>query len=307
MRLEYFEYLMKIDHYKNMRIASEKLHMTPQALSICVKNMEQEVGFPIFIRKPKGVEFTAEGERLLECAERILEDYHGTLRKIYQEQEKYKERKKLIIYITPIMSVCIGRELIEYLQERYSFVTAHIINDVPEDILSRIEESGQKNADVIGLLTASEDGSSLAQYMSKNLEFVLGFSEDLLLATAKSSSLARQKSVKLSQLQGMTLLHCTSQKLEFTPSDNIFAPVKESLNNLHYSSIALWGKMIGDGFGVGPIIQRALKQAFIEKILDKKMITGVMIEGHPKLRSACIFNKEVTPLIKEIAQEIVNL
>ena len=63
MKMEYFEYLLEIARYKNMRVSSEYLHMTPQALSICVKNMEEEVGFMILDRKPKGVEFTEQGEK----------------------------------------------------------------------------------------------------------------------------------------------------------------------------------------------------------------------------------------------------
>lgn len=192
MRLEYFEYLIEIDHYKNMRVASEQLHMTPQALSICVKNMEQEVGFPIFIRKPKGVELTPEGGRLLECAERILENYRSTLQEIRRDQEQHRERQKLIIYITPIMSVCIGRELVERLQKKYPFVSVHIINDVPEDIITCIQNS-KENENIIGVLTASEDGSSLLKYLSEELELALGFSEELVLAVEKHSALARKK------------------------------------------------------------------------------------------------------------------
>lgn len=303
MRLEYFEYLIEIDRYKNMRVASEQLHMTPQALSICVKNMEQEVGFLIFIRKPKGVEFTPEGERLLECAERILEDYRNTLQEIRKQQ--YKVQEKLIIYITPIMSVCIGRQIIERLQKKYPFVSANIINDVPEDILTRVECGCEENT--IAVLTASEDGRSLAQTLPDNLEMALGFLEELVLAIDKHSDLARQKQINLNQLNGRTLLHCTSQKLEVTPSDGFFAPIKDQMQHIHCNSIGLWGKLICDGVGVGPIIKRALQQSFADGALDKERITGVAIEGKPALRSASVYCKDAPDLIRKIAQEIVEL
>ena len=305
MRLEYFEYLIEIDRYKNMRVASEQLHMTPQALSICVKNMEQEVGFQIFNRKTKGVEFTQEGERLLECAERILEDYRSTLQEIRRQQEQYQERQRLIIYITPIMSVCIGRELVERLQKKYPYVSVHIINDVPEDLLSRIQ--CPENGNVIGVVTASENGESLSQVLTSSLCMQLGFSEELVLAVEKHSVLARQKHLAVDQLKGMTLLHCTSQKLEVTPSDNIFAPVKESMNHLHCNSIGLWGKMISDGVGVGPIIKRALQQAFTDGILDKNHIASVIIDGKPRLRSACIYCNDSPAFVEEVVQEIINI
>lgn len=305
MRLEYFEYLIEIDHYKNMRVASEQLHMTPQALSICVKNMEQEVGFPIFIRKPKGVELTPEGGRLLECAERILEDYRSTLQEIRRDQEQHRERQKLIIYITPIMSVCIGRELVEYSRKRYPYVTTHIINDVPENILSMIKECNEQE-EIIGVLTATEDGHSLIEALSDDLEFHLGPREELVLAVAKHSDLARQKEVAISQLEGQTLIHCTSQKIEVTPSEEVFASVKEKMGHIHCNSISLWGKLIGEGAGAGPIIKRALNQAYSDGDLDKNYITFVSIEGKPALRAACIHRREADPFVKEFANSIVE-
>lgn len=305
MRLEYFEYLIEIDRYKNMRVASEQLHMTPQALSICVKNMEQEVGFQIFNRKPKGVEFTPEGERLLECAERILEDYRSTLQEIRRQQEQYQERQRLIIYITPIMSVCIGRELVEYSRKRYPYITTHIINDVPENILSMIRESNEQE-EVIGVLTATEDGYGLVEALSDDLVYQLGPREELVLAVAKHSDLAKQKEVAIDQLEGHTLVHCTSQKIEVTPSEEVFASVKEKMGHIHCNSISLWGKLIGEGAGAGPIIKRALNQSYSDGVLDRNYISYVSIEGKPALRAACIYRKNADAFVKEFVSNIVE-
>ena len=302
MRLEYFEYLIEINNYKNMRIASEQLHMTPQALSICVKNMEQEVGFPIFIRRPKGVELTPEGERLLECAERILNDYHNTLNEIREEQVEAYKQQNMIIYITPIMSVCIGKDLVEVLKKKYPFISAHIINDVPEDILTRIQEGCDEH--IVGIVTTSEDGKSLERILSEKLDFQLGFSEELVLAAEKHSVLARQKSISLDKLKGKTLLHCTSQKLEVTPSDEVFSKIKDDMHHIHCNSIGLWGKMICDGVGFGPIFKRALQQAFSDGILDKTRIASVAIDGKPSLRAAAVYCKDTPEFVKKIIEEI---
>lgn len=116
-----------------------------------------------------------------------------------------------------------------------------------------------------------------------------------------------KKNVTLQELEGTTLIHCTSQKLEVTPSDLIFESVKDSMQHIHCNSLKLLGVMICDGVGVGPIIRRALSRAFLEGDLDKNRITSVSIEGTPSLRSACVFHKNSPEYLRKIVQEIVQM
>ncbi len=52
--------------------AAERVHLTQSALSHQVKDLEERLGNPLFVRKTRPVEFTRAGQRLLTLAEQVL-------------------------------------------------------------------------------------------------------------------------------------------------------------------------------------------------------------------------------------------
>ncbi|SDM27703.1 transcriptional regulator, LysR family [Franzmannia pantelleriensis] len=52
--------------------AAERVHLTQSALSHQLKDLEERLGSPLFLRKTRPVEFTRAGQRLLALAEQIL-------------------------------------------------------------------------------------------------------------------------------------------------------------------------------------------------------------------------------------------
>lgn len=72
MRLEHLQYLIEIDRFHSISAAARALYIGQTALSSIVKNVEEELGFPIFQRVPSGVVTTPEGENALALAWEIL-------------------------------------------------------------------------------------------------------------------------------------------------------------------------------------------------------------------------------------------
>jgi len=56
-----------------------RVHVTQAAISMQIRQLEEEVGTPLFIRAPRGVILTAAGERLLERARRILREHEAAV------------------------------------------------------------------------------------------------------------------------------------------------------------------------------------------------------------------------------------
>ena len=56
----------------NLRKASEQIHITPSALSLSLKNLEDKLGVKLLIRSRKGVEMTYVGEQFLDAAHSLL-------------------------------------------------------------------------------------------------------------------------------------------------------------------------------------------------------------------------------------------
>jgi DNA-binding transcriptional LysR family regulator len=59
--------------------AAARVHLTQAAISMQIRQLEQEVGLPLFVRMPRRVVLTEAGERLLERAELILREHDSAL------------------------------------------------------------------------------------------------------------------------------------------------------------------------------------------------------------------------------------
>lgn len=74
MDTEQLRYLVEVSKNTSIAAASEKLFMTSQAVSISIKKLEDELGFPLLNRSYKGVSLTDEGVWLVTLAENFLSE-----------------------------------------------------------------------------------------------------------------------------------------------------------------------------------------------------------------------------------------
>lgn len=62
MNIHQIQYALTVARYKNFSKAADSLFLSQPALSLQIKKLEQELGFPLFTRKAQGVTITPEGE-----------------------------------------------------------------------------------------------------------------------------------------------------------------------------------------------------------------------------------------------------
>ena len=73
MRMEQLAYLIEIGKHKSLNSASKALHMTPQALSMSIKQLESELGFQVLYRSAVGATLTPEGRATAVSALNFIE------------------------------------------------------------------------------------------------------------------------------------------------------------------------------------------------------------------------------------------
>ncbi|MGH9944410.1 MAG: LysR family transcriptional regulator, partial [Pyrinomonadaceae bacterium] len=64
--------------------AAERVHVTQAAISMQIRQLEEDVGAPLFVRTPRRCVLTHAGERLLQRAERILREHDAALAEIQE-------------------------------------------------------------------------------------------------------------------------------------------------------------------------------------------------------------------------------
>jgi DNA-binding transcriptional LysR family regulator len=77
MELRHLRYFVAVGEDQHYGRASRRLGVAQPALSRQIQDLEEEIGFKLFDRMPRGVKLSAAGELFLEDARRILQDIGG--------------------------------------------------------------------------------------------------------------------------------------------------------------------------------------------------------------------------------------
>jgi DNA-binding transcriptional LysR family regulator len=72
MELRHLRYFVAVAEELNYRRAAARLHIAAPPLSVQIKNLEDEIGAPVFARRGRGIVLTVAGAALLDQARRVL-------------------------------------------------------------------------------------------------------------------------------------------------------------------------------------------------------------------------------------------
>jgi len=79
MEIRQLKAFMAIADARTFTAAAQRIHYTQAALSMQIKQLEREVGVPLFTRMPRRVVLTEAGERLMARAQHILREHDAAL------------------------------------------------------------------------------------------------------------------------------------------------------------------------------------------------------------------------------------
>lgn len=79
MRIDYLKYLKAVERYHSITLAAQNMYLGQTTLNTILRNIENELGFSIFYRGSKGFLPTANGNKILALADKILQNYENIL------------------------------------------------------------------------------------------------------------------------------------------------------------------------------------------------------------------------------------
>lgn len=123
MNLLHFKYAVEIAKTKSISQAAENLYMGQPNLSRAIKELEDKLGITIFLRNPRGITITEEGEEFLEYARRIIAQ-------VEEVEQMYRSGKRKQLF-----SVCVPRA--SYISYALTEFAGNINPDAPADITYR--------------------------------------------------------------------------------------------------------------------------------------------------------------------------
>ncbi len=221
MKIEQLKQAILIAELKSITLAAESLFLSQPNLSLSIKKLEDELGYPIFIRNSKGVELTARGRKLI--------DYSKTIVLLYDQINNIGHSEDSLNRIT----LTIGNSHLFYVNHAVSiFYEKYAENDmrveIYEGIREEIEDLVINRTIEIGIINiySLHRRLVLRRLNAKGLQYFRLGSADLHIIIGEGNPLynSPHTDISVNELRDFPLL--IYDELELDP----FASVVDSLN-----------------------------------------------------------------------------
>lgn len=270
MELRVLRYFLTVAREGSITKAANFLHVTQPTLSRQLKDLEQDLGKKLFIRRSHSISLTNEGILLKKRAEEIV--YMAD--KLKTEFSSMKETVSGDVYIGGGETDAIRHiaRIVKELQIRYPNVRYHLYSGNEEDVTDRLDR-GMLD---FGILIEPAD---LSKYNHLNIP-----AKDLWgVVMKKDSPLAEKATIQAADLVTLPLI-CSRQVMNQTYSKNEFADwFGENLDklnvvttyNLAYNASIMVEEGIGYAITLDKIVNTSGESNLCFKPLEPRLESGL--------------------------------
>jgi DNA-binding transcriptional LysR family regulator len=178
MDIELLKTFLAVKDFRHFGRAADNLHLTQAAVSARVKQIEEYLGVPLFIRNRNNIQLTDEGERLVPYAEKILQTWNKARGDV---SLKHEQKQQLSIGATSGLWNYTFQYRLPSLGKQLPNLAISAVSGNADDILQLIEG---RSID-IGILFDAPNISDLTIYPAGKLKLILASSiENISVSSA---------------------------------------------------------------------------------------------------------------------------
>ena len=189
--------------------AADELFMTQPGLSYAMKQLESELGVPLFNRNDKGVVLTRYGEAFLPYAERVVNTINEAVGTIEELKNPLSGNVNVVCIVT---------------------FTADVIPNILRDFYDGGERSAidvhltavQTSAEVSAHLKSGKADISFGYDAPDNVESVRVCEQELVLVVPRSHRFAERESVSLLEIGSEPMVFCSSGSQLYEQTEKLF-------------------------------------------------------------------------------------
>lgn len=202
LNLHLLEQFVALARTKNFTRAAEELNLSQSALSRAIQKLEEQLGQPLFERKPREVVLTDHGELLLERSQHILKLMEDT----FAELSEAGRRGRIRLGAIPTIAPYFLPGLLSTFAKAHPEISVIVQEDTTENLIKRCSH-GEIDLAILAL-----------PIIAKYLEVEPLFDEELLLVLPVGHPLAASKSVAIDALDSYPFVmlseaHCLSDNI----------------------------------------------------------------------------------------------
>lgn len=246
MDIKYLTYFIQLCEDKNFSQAAQHLYITQQGLSLAIRNLEETIGLPLFVRNPKGVSLTSFGKELEPEARKMIHQWELFSNKV--EFLKNNTAKTLPFSVASGTLSALSYEGIVDFQTKLPEI-ALIIKDLPDSLAESTLLTGEAEA----ILT-------IGQTDDVNIHSTLIATCQPMLIVPKNHPLAQKKQIDYPDLKNETLFIINEQfKIHHDFLNRCKQADVEPFIGLTTSDIRMIHTMVSQAQGIGLTIDFVLK------------------------------------------------
>ncbi len=192
MELRHLRYFEAVAETLNFTKAAERVHVTQSTLSHQIRQLEEELGHPLFNRNGKRVTITEAGETLLRHVAPVLQQVDLAVRAMRGGQETVEGEVR--VGTTQSFNLRLVPQCVSAFLMRYPLVRV-VVEELPAaEILERLRKG---ELDI---------GISYLPDVSHDLWFEQLYAEELMLVVGPNHPMAGRRRVRMVELHGMRLV-----------------------------------------------------------------------------------------------------
>lgn len=188
MDIRHLEYFIEVAKHLNFTKAANALHISQPSLSKTIKNMEEELGVPLFYRAFRQLELTDAGKALLQNAKKVLLAYE----QLTSELNDVMDLKKgeIRIGIPPIIGAAFCSSIISQYIDLYPLINVTLTEVGTKKIKDGIDDSSLD----VGFVCNNP-------HYYKGVKSIPILKDPLKLVAHKNHPLSRKKTISLAELE----------------------------------------------------------------------------------------------------------
>ncbi|ASN04468.1 LysR family transcriptional regulator [Virgibacillus necropolis] len=188
MDIRQIEYFAEVAKQSNFTKAASTLHISQPSLSKTIKNLETEIGAPLFYRGAKQLDLTDAGKALLVNAKNVLHAFENLTSELNDVIDLKKGEIK--IGIPPIIGAAFFSKLISKYKETYPSIEL-ILTEVGSNKIKHGVDEGTLDIGLVCNLPIQKE----------NFETVKLLKDPLMLIVQKDNPLAVKKAIEFSHIE----------------------------------------------------------------------------------------------------------
>lgn len=251
--------MIALAELRHFSLAAERCHVTQSALSQMIGKLESDVGLRLVDRDRRRVVLTAEGERFVATARRVMAELQEISADLRDRSELRKGR--VVVTAQPSLAAHWLPPIIKAYQARYPGVQVGLYDAPPEKALEQVR---QRQADLA--LTAR--GPGLA-----GLQHKLLFRDPFAVVCPLGHPLAKRKSLTIANLEGERFIRLIRSGSIAQHLEQALREVNLQDSGLEVEQVATLAQLVANELGISIVPLSSLAY------FDRSRVAAVPLKG----------------------------